>query len=93
VSYKKTPTISRFRSGLRTDIQWAMIIHSQTIKTVAHANQLVQDIKASFKFSSERKFVPKAGEQYRRPPKTTIRPNTNTTKDLKDKSLIDEPSR
>ena len=31
-------TIFRFRSGLKTDIQWAMIIHSQTIKTLAQAS-------------------------------------------------------
>ena len=32
--------ISRYHSGLRTDIQWAMIIHSKTIKTFAQASQL-----------------------------------------------------
>ena len=86
-------TISRFRSELRTDIQWARAIHSQTIRTLAQANRLAQYIDASLKASSECRFVSKAGEQYRLPPEANIRPNTNTTKDPKDKSVIGEPSR
>jgi len=80
-------TISRFRSELRTDIQWAMIIHSQPIMTLALANQLAQNIEALLKSSSERRFFPKAREQFRHPPETTTRSNTNTTKDPKDKLL------
>ena len=57
-------SISRFHFGLSTDIQWAMISHSQTIKTLARVSQLAQDIEASLRSSSERTVVPKAGEQY-----------------------------
>ena len=41
-----------------------MIGHSQTIKTLAQASRLTQDIEVSFISSSERRFVTKAAEQY-----------------------------
>jgi len=46
------------------------------------ASQLAQDIETSLKFSSKRKVIPKTGEQ--------PNPNTHTTKDSKDKSVISE---
>ena len=79
---------SMLHFGLRTDIQWAMIIHSQTIRILAHANQLAQDIDASLKASLDRRFVSKAREEYRCPPETNTWHNTNTTKDPNDKSII-----
>jgi len=57
-------TKSRFCFGLRTDIQWAMISHSQTIQTLAQASQLAKDIEASFRSSLDHIFILKAGEQY-----------------------------
>jgi len=54
---------------------------------------LAQNIEASLKASSERRFVQKAGKSYRRPTETNIRPDSNITKDSKDKSIIAEPFR
>ena len=48
---------------------------------------------ASLKSSSERGFVVKVGKQYRHAPEANTRPNTNITKNPKDKSVIGEPSR
>jgi len=50
----------------------------------------MQDIENSLKFSKERRFIHKAGEQSRRQPVDTARPNT---RDPKGKSVIDESSK
>ena len=56
-------------------------------------NRLAQDMKVLLKASLERRFVPKAGKQYRCLAETNTKPNTNTTKNSNDKSFISEPSR
>jgi len=85
--------ISRFHSGLRSDRQRAMLIHSQNVTSMAQGSQLAQDIYNSFKFCSEHMFFPEAGKQSRRQPEDTVRPNTNTIKDSKGKSMIGESSK
>ena len=55
--------ISRYRSGLRSDIQRAIFIHSHKIETFEQASQLAQDIEGSLRFSSERRIISKAREQ------------------------------
>jgi len=77
--------VSRYRSGLRSDIQRAMFIHSREIETLKKASQLAQDIETSLRFSTECTTIPKAGEQ--------PNPNNNTTKDTKVKSVIGESFR
>jgi len=62
-----------------------MFIHSHKIETLEHASQLAQNIETSFKFSSERRVIPKAREQ--------PSPNTNTNKDPKGKYVIGESSK
>ena len=42
--------IFRYRSGLRSDIQRALFIHSHKIETLEQASQLAQDIKTSLRF-------------------------------------------
>ena len=80
----------RFRSGLRTNIQWAMSFPNYKDP---FTGQLAWYTDASLKVFTEHRFVLKAREQYRRPTGTNTRPNTNTTKNPKDKSVIGEPSR
>jgi len=70
---------------LRSDIQRAMFIHSHKIETLEQASQLAQDIKTSLRFSSERRVIPKVGEQ--------LNPNTHATRDPNGKSVIGESSR
>jgi len=67
--------ISRNCSGLRSDIHRAMFIHSHKTKTLEQASQLAQDIETSLRFFSERRVIPKAGEQ--------LSPNTHTTETLR----------
>ena len=54
--------ISRYHSRLRSDIQRTMFIHSHKIETRKQVSQLVQDIEASLRFSSERRVISKVGE-------------------------------
>ena len=77
--------ISRYRSGLRSDIQRTMSIHSHKIKTLEQASQPAQDRETSLRFSSVRRVIPKIGEQ----PNL----NTHTTRDPKSETVIGEPSR
>jgi len=77
--------IFKFCSGLRFDIQRAMLIHSQNMTSLAQTSLLALDIKNSLKFSSEHRFISKAVEQSRCQPEDTVRPNTNITKDPKAK--------
>ena len=44
---------SRFRSGLRSDIQSGMLIHFQDVTSFVQARQLASDIENSLKFSPE----------------------------------------
>ena len=74
--------ISRYRFGLRSDISRAMFIHSYKIETREQASQLTQD---SLRVSSERRIIPKVGEQSNL--------NTHTTRDPKGKSVIGESFR
>jgi len=61
-----------------------MFIHSYKIETLEQASQLAQDIATSLTFSTERRVIPKAGEQ--------PSPSTHTTRDPKDKAVIGESS-
>ena len=63
--------IFKFCSGLRFDIQRAMLIHSQNMTFLAQASQLAQDIENSLKFPSVRRLISKPGEQSRRQPEDT----------------------
>jgi len=76
--------ISRYHFRLRLDIQRVTFIHSHKIETLEQASQLAQDIKTSLRFSTERRDIPKIGEQ----PSL----NTHITKDSKGKSVIGESS-
>jgi len=67
--------------------------HSLTNYKDSCTGQPAQDIEASLKVFSKHRFVLKAEKQYKRPTETNTRPNTNTTKDLTDKSVIGEPFR
>ena len=62
-----------------------MFIHSHKIEILEQASQLTQDKKTSLRISSERKIIPKAGEQ--------PRSKTHTIRDPKSKSVIGESSR
>jgi len=55
--------ISRYRSGLRLDIQRAMLIHSHKIETLEQTSQLAQDIETSLRFFLECRIIFKVGEQ------------------------------
>ena len=46
-------TISNYRSGLRSDIQRAMFIHSHKIETREQTSELAQDIEISLRFFSD----------------------------------------
>jgi len=59
-----------------------MFIHSNKLETLEQASKLAQDIKTSFRFSSEHRIIRKAGEQ----PSS----NTHATRDPKGKSIIGE---
>ena len=54
--------IFRYRSGLRSDIQRAMFIHSHKIETLEHASQLAQVIDISLRFFPERRVISKVGK-------------------------------
>jgi len=58
-----------------------MFIHSHKLETLEQASRLAQDIKTSLRFSSERKIIPKTGDNLAQ---------TLTPLDLKDKSVIGE---
>ena len=92
VQEDRLQVISRFHSKLRSNIR-VMLIHSQNVTSLVQASQLAQDIKDSLKFYSECRFIAKVREQSRRQPDDTVRPNTNTTKDPKGKSVIGESSK
>ena len=62
-----------------------MFIHSYKIETLEQASQLAQDIETSLTFSTERRGMPKAGEQ--------PSPSTHTTRDPKKKICDSESSR
>jgi len=77
--------ISRYCSGLMSDTQRAIFIHSHKIKTLEQASQLAQDIETSLRFSSQRRVIPKVRKQ--------SSPNTHATRDPKSKSVIGESSK
>ena len=62
-----------------------MFIHSHKLETLEQASQLAQDKETFLKFSSERRVIPKVGEQHK--------PDTHATRESKGESVIGESSK